>query len=113
MPVSKQYVDFVLDQLGAVRAVTSKRMFGGVGFYAGEFFFALADDDTLFFKVDDASRVDYEREGMKPFQPFGPDTKPMHGYYEVPPRVLDESEELAVWMKRAIAVAATAAAKKR
>jgi DNA transformation protein len=105
MAVSKQFLDFALDQLGAVRKVTSKRMFGGVGFYAGELFFALASEDTLYFKVDDTTRPNYEREGMKPFSPFG-DAKPMRGYYQLPPRVLDDAEDLAAWMKRAVAVAA-------
>jgi DNA transformation protein len=106
MTVSRQYLEFVLDQLGAVRKVRSKRMFGGVGFYAGELFFAIADDDALYFKVNDTTRADYEAEGMKAFSPFGDDAKPMRGYYAVPPRLLDDAEELAVWMQRAIDVAA-------
>jgi DNA transformation protein and related proteins len=105
MAVSGQFAAFVLDQLGEVRKITSRRMFGGVGYYAGGLFFALADDDTLFFKVDEANRADFVREGMKPFQPFGTDSKPMN-YYEVPPRVLEDIEELIVWMQRAIDVAA-------
>ena len=40
-----------------VPRIRSKSMFGGVGVYSGERFFALIDnDDTLFFKVDDATR---------------------------------------------------------
>jgi DNA transformation protein len=104
--VSQQYLTFVLDQLSQVRKVTSRRMFGGAGFYAGELFFAIADDDTLYFKVDAASRGDYEREGMKPFQPFGPESKPMSGYYEVPATILEDTDELAAWMNKAVGAAA-------
>jgi DNA transformation protein len=82
-------------------------MFGGVGFYAGEWFFAIVSEDTLYFKVNDESRLDYEREGMKPFCPFEDDTKAMRGYYELPARVLEDTEELSAWMSRAIAVAAS------
>ena len=113
MGVSRQYLDFLLDQLGAVRAVRSRRMFSGVGFYAGELFFAIASDDTLFFKVNDTTRADYEREGMKPFCPLEDDTKAMRGYYELPPRVLEDPEELGVWLRRAIAVAAASQAAKQ
>jgi DNA transformation protein len=113
MAVSAQYLAFVLDQLAQVRAVRSRRMFGGAGFYAGEAFFAVADDDTLFFKVDDSTRPDYVAEGMKPFQPMGPDSPVMNGYYEVPARVLEDGEELAAWMKRAIDVALRAGTRKR
>jgi DNA transformation protein and related proteins len=112
MAVSSQYLEFVLDQLGSVRAVRSRRMFSGVGFYAGELFFAIASDDTLFFKVNDETRAHYEREGMKPFCPFEDDTKAMRGYYELPSRALEDSEELALWMARAIAVAAASQAAK-
>lgn len=104
MAVSAQFSAFVLDQLGEVRRVTSRRMFGGVGFYASGLFFALAHDETLYFKVDDSNRADFVRAGMKPFQPFGADSKPMN-YYEVPARVLEDTEELRIWMQRAIDVA--------
>ena len=113
MPVSRQFLDFVIDQLGAVRAIRSHRMFGGVGFYAGEWFFAIASDDALYFKVSDETRPDYEREGMKPFSPFADDARPMRGYYELPARVLEDSEELAGWMERAIGVAASRALRPR
>ncbi len=112
MAVSAQYLAFVLDQLGGVRAVTSRRMFGGAGFYAGEFFFAVADDDTLYFKVDAQTRDDYKCEGMQPFQPMGPD-KPMNGYYELPARVLDDPDELRQWMTRAIDVARRSGRRRR
>lgn len=105
MAVSAQFLAFVLDQLGEVRAVRSRRMFGGAGFYAAEAFFALADDDTLYFKVDDQSRPDYIAEGMQPFRPMGTDGPPMNGYYEVPARVLEDLDALAAWMTRAIDVA--------
>ena len=112
MPVSADFHAFALDQLGQVRPVTSRRMFGGVGFYADDLFFALADDDTLYFKVDDETRGDYEAEGMAPFRPFGPDSPPM-GYWELPPGLLDSADDLAPWMRKALEVARRAAAKKR
>ena len=104
MAVSAQFNDFVLDLLGAVCAVRARRMFGGVGYYADELFFAIADDDVLYFRADEASRVQFEAEGMAAFAPLGPGTKSMN-YFTVPPRLYDDSEELAVWMRRALAAA--------
>lgn len=109
MAVSAQFLQFLLDQFGTVLPVRSRRMFGGVGFYAGELFFAIVANDTVFFKVDATTRAEFEREGAKPFQPFGPDTPPMNGYFELPPRLYEDSEELARWMRAAVAVAARAA----
>jgi DNA transformation protein len=102
MAVSAQFNAFVLDLLGQVRRVSARRMFGGVGYYANERIFALADDDTLYFKVDDESRAAFVAEGMQPFQPMGPETKPM-AYYAVPARLFDDVDELKVWMERAMA----------
>ena len=46
-------------------------MFGGVGIYAGELFFALIADDTVYFKVDQSNRPEFEARGMGPFRPYG------------------------------------------
>jgi DNA transformation protein and related proteins len=109
MAVSAQFQQFVLDQLSAVQPVRSRRMFSGAGFYAGELFFAIAHNDTLYFKVDATTRPEFAREGMHAFQPGGPDGLAMNGYFELPPRLYEDSDELARWMRAAIAVAARAA----
>jgi len=106
--VSGQFGTFLLDTLGAVRPVTARRMFGGVGYYCEDLFFALAADDLLYFRVDDASRGYFEREGMQAFCPMGPGTKSM-SYYTVPARLYDDAEELALWMRRALEAARAAA----
>ena len=105
MSVSAEYKEWLLEQLGRVRPVTARQMFGGVGIYVEDAFFALLDNDTLFFKVDDTTRPDYEARGMKPFQPFGEGTRAMGGYYEVPVDVLERIELLEVWMGKAVRMA--------
>ena len=79
-------------------------MFGGVGVYAAELFFALLDDDTLYLKVDDATRPQFEDRGMAPFRPYGEEGEVM-GYYEVPADVLEDPEALGAWVEAALAVA--------
>ena len=79
-------------------------MFGGVGIYAAELFFALLDDDTLYFKVDDGTRPQFEDRGMAPFRPYGEDGEVM-GYSEVPADVLEDPEELRAWVGAALGVA--------
>jgi TfoX-like protein len=37
-------------------------------FYARDVFFALIFDDTLYFKVDDSTRPEFEARGMAPFR---------------------------------------------
>ena len=112
MAVSAQFNAFVLDLLGGVRPVTARRMFGGVGYYADGLFFAIADDETLYFKVDAASRSYYEAEDLPAFAPMGPGTKSMN-YYSVPARLYDDTEELTVWLQRALSAARAGGGKHR
>ena len=79
-------------------------MFGGEGIYAADLFFALLDDDTLYFKVDDATRPQFQDRGMAPFRPYGEEGEVMQ-YYEVPADVLEDPERLGAWVEAAIAVA--------
>jgi DNA transformation protein len=105
VPVSPSFRTFVLDQLGrVVPRVRARSMFGGVGMYAGELFFALIDDDTLYLKVDDTNRADFEARGMEPVRPYGEGGEVMQ-YYQVPDDVLEDPDALRTWAERSIAVA--------
>ena len=109
--VSNDFREFVLEQLGRVVPVDWKRMFGGVGLYADGTFFALLDDDILYFKVGDANRADFEAAGSRAFSPYK-DGRSSMNYFELPVHVLEDRELLRVWTEKAVAVALEAAAKK-
>jgi DNA transformation protein len=98
MPVSPEYLDYIIDQLKAFGPVTAKRMFSGAGLYHQGLFFGIIADDVLYFKVDDGNRQDYIDAGMGPFKPFGSYAM---GYYDVPADVLEDSHELALWARKA------------
>jgi DNA transformation protein and related proteins len=104
MPVSDRFTEFVVDQLEACGPITSRRMFGGVGIYAADLFFAILDNDVLYLKVDDSNRADFERVGSGPFRPYGDDSEVMQ-YYNVPVDVLEDATTLGRWAAKAIAVA--------
>ena len=104
MSVSDSYKRFVLDQLGELGDVTPRSMFGGVGLYYRDLFFAIVAGDVLYLKVDDATRGDFERAGMEPFRPY-PDRAGSMQYYAVPLDVLESAGELTQWARRAIDVA--------
>ncbi len=110
MAVSVSFRTYLLEQLGQVRPITTRPMFGGLTFFADGRAFALADDGVIYFKVDDTNRPDFEAAGMGPFLPFGDPAKPMQDH-ELPPEILEDPEELKVWMTLAIAVAHRAKAK--
>jgi DNA transformation protein and related proteins len=105
MTVTPSFRVFVLEQLGHnVPGIRGRSMFGGVGIYSGDVFFALIDDDTLYFKVDESNRPDFEARSMEPFRPYGEGGEVMQ-YYCVPEDLLDDPEVLGQWAEKAILVA--------
>ncbi|HET9276151.1 MAG TPA: TfoX/Sxy family protein [Gemmatimonadales bacterium] len=113
MSVSEGFRTFVLEQLArTMAAVRARSMFGGVGVYSGDLFFALMDDDVLYFKVDGTTRARFEERGMGPFRPGGEGGEVMQ-YYEVPADVLEDAEALAPWAADAVEVARRARSRKR
>src|SRR5213594_352051 len=104
LKVSAGFKSFVLDQLEELGDVTPRSMFGGVGLYHNGVFFGILARDTLYLKVDDSNRTDYERARMKPFKPY-PHRSGTMKYFAVPLEVLESPIELAVWARKAIAVA--------
>ena len=102
MPVSREYLDYLIDQLRSFGQVAPKRMFGGAGLYHDGLFFGLVADDVLYLKVDDGNRKDFSDAGMKPFRPFGSHAM---GYFEVPADVLEDPDELAAWAWKAFEAA--------
>ena len=112
MSVSESYRSFVLEQIArAAPRIRGKSMFGGVGLYSGDHFFALIDNDALFFKVDDTNRPDFIAARMKPWSPFE-DGREATGYYELPAELLEDPDAMKPWVEKAIAVAARKKASK-
>ena len=106
MPVSPSFRTFIVDQISrTVPRVRARGMFGGVGIYGGDLFFALIADDTLYLKVDDSNRPDFEALGMGPFQPYGEGGEVMQ-YYQVPANLLEDVEALRPWVEKSMSVAA-------
>ncbi len=105
MGVTESFRTFSLEQLGrCVPGIRGRGMFGGLGIYARDLFFALLADDTLYLKVDEITRPDFVARGLEPFRPYGEGGEVMQ-YYEVPADVLEDVEALRSWVEAAMAVA--------
>jgi DNA transformation protein and related proteins len=106
LKVSDGFKSFVLDQLEELGDVAPKSMFGGVGLYHRGVFFGILARDTMYLKVDEGNRDDYERAGMKAFKPYPGRARPgTSRYHAVPLEVLESAPELAVWARKAIKAA--------
>lgn len=108
MSVTADYLAWALEQLAVAGTVTHRRMFGGVGLYLDGLFFALLDNDTLYFKVDDSNRPRYEQAGSQPFRPFPDNPDYVMAYWQVPADVLEDPDALREWARAAVAVALAA-----
>jgi DNA transformation protein len=61
------FIDYVIELLGTMGSVTSRRMFGGHGIYQDGLMFALVTGDVLYFKTDDETRARFVAAGAQPF----------------------------------------------
>ena len=103
MPLSDEYLVYVLDQLSSWGDVSARKMFGGAGLYRDGKMFGLVADDVAYLKVDDSNREDFEAVGSSAFKPY-PDKPATMSYFEVPPEVLEKPEELIRWAERSLAI---------
>jgi DNA transformation protein len=113
MAVSRDYLQYVLEQLAGLGELRSQRMFGAAGLYCAEVFFAIVNDDTLYLRVDDSNRADFTSRGMAPFRPYADRPEVSMTYYEVPAEVLEDGAALVSWAQRSLAGAARLAPGKK
>jgi DNA transformation protein len=105
MTASREFCEHVTDLLSGFGSVSIRRMFGGAGVYRDGVMFALIAYDTLYFKVDDATRPDYERAGMGPFTYEGKNEPVTMSYYQAPPEAMEDGELLSECARKAFGVA--------
>jgi len=106
--------EFLVDLFSNFGPVTIRRMFSGYGISADGTNFALALRSGLYFRADEATIPQFEAEGSRPFQyQTRAKTVTVNSYWELPARLFDDTDELSVWARAALAAAQRAALKKR
>ena len=103
MSVSDEFIEYILDQLSLWQHVTARTMFGGAGLYRDGKMFGLISDDAAYLKVDESNRKEFIEAGSSPFKPY-PDKSMTMSYFEVPPDILDDTEELVKWAENSLAI---------
>src|SRR5579872_3203130 len=106
--------DFLADLFSDFGPVTLRRMFSGYGISADGTNFALALRAGLYFRADEETIPQFEAEGCGPFQyQTRAKTVTVNSYWQLPARLFDDAEELAVWARSALGAAQRAALRKR
>lgn len=106
MTGNSSFVVSVLEQFVGAEAITTRRMFGGVGIYRYGAMFAIIADDRLYFKVDEVNKPDYQNAGSVPFvydkhDKNGEKKLVAMSYWEVPAHVLEDKDLIFLWMTKA------------
>jgi DNA transformation protein and related proteins len=102
--------EFIRELFGQFGPVTVRRMFSGAGIFRDGLMFGLVIRDVIYLKVDETNVAEFEREGSAPFtytrgRTSGRPSQRALPYWQLPERLYDEPDELAVWARRAFAVA--------
>jgi DNA transformation protein len=106
---ANEFVTHVLDLLEPLGPVSARRMFGGYGIYLDRLMFALVASDTLYLKVDDESRGEFEAAGLDAFRYTKKGKSYQMSYHAAPENALEDAELLGDWARKAVDAAMRAA----
>lgn len=106
------FIEFLLEMMQELDGVTARKMFGGHGIYRDGLMFGLVADETLYLKVDDESRPEFDARELGPFV-YHKGGKPFAmSYHLAPPEALEEPARMTEWAERGFAAAVRGARKK-
>ncbi len=106
------FATFVEELLEPFGRVTSRRMFGGHGFYLDGGFVAILWKDTLYLKAEGEGKAACEAAGLRRFRPSSKTPGYSLGFYAPPDDALEDPDALRPWVEIALAAARTTAGKK-
>ncbi len=111
---TKEYIEYVLELLEPINAISSGKFFGGQGVSCNSVQFSMIMGNSLFFVVDDSTRDKYIDRGTECFWYMKKTGKvKVKKYHEVPGELLDEPSTLLEWARESIKIAKKSSKKKK
>jgi len=107
-----ELVEHCTELLGSIGTCTSRRMFGGYGFYIDGLFVALIADERLFLKTDANSRPQFEAAGGEPFVFHKEGEAIATSYFSAPEQAMESPALMQPWARLALEAALRARAAK-
>ena len=114
MTVDARFLEALRETLGFVPDLRLRRMFGAVGLYSGDLFFAVGDEGVLYLKVDAETEPMFRAEGLSPFtfrEASGAEVS--MSYWQAPDALWEDPDVARDWVALAMAAAARKTRKKR
>ena len=105
MSDSSEFINYLVELLAPFGNVRARRMFGGCGIFKDDLMFGLVVEETLYLKVDDANRADFDARGLERFVYYKKGKPTYLSYYEAPEEALDNSEDMQTWAGKSFAAA--------
>jgi DNA transformation protein len=110
--MADELTEYALELFEPLGGVSSRRMFGGVGFFKSKLMFGLIAYDELHLKTDENTIPEFEEHGCKPFAIDKGGKQVNTGYWTMPEHLHDDEEERERWVRRAFDIAIKADAAK-
>jgi len=103
---TNEYIEFILELLEPIGAISSGKFFGGHGVSCNSVQFAMIMGNSLFFVVDDCTRDKYIEMGTECFW-YSKKTGKVNvkKYHEVPGELFDDPSTLLEWARESIIIA--------
>jgi DNA transformation protein len=114
MALQPEFVSWLEDLFCVVPDTSIRKMFGGAGIFRHGLMYGLAlSDGQISLKADEETIADFVAEGCEEWQYQRKNGKvTTMGYWYIPERLTDDSDELLTWSMKAFDVAARADQKK-
>jgi DNA transformation protein len=101
MAASREFLEFLKDQMAGFGPVFVRKMFGGAGVSLGDLNFAIIVDETLFLKSDALNDADFDAENLERFSYTAKGRRMEMSYRRAPSRLMDDADEMALWCRKA------------
>lgn len=103
--MSDEQIAFVRDLFRELSAISTRKMFGGLGIYSeGVIFAIIGPEETLLIKARGQLAEDLAAEGCEQWSYDGKSGKPsVMPYWSLPDAALDDPDEACAWARRSLA----------
>lgn len=100
-----EFVALVLEQMAGFGVPRVRRMFGGYGLYRDDLMFAIILQEKLYLKADAVNVARFEQAGLEPFTYASKGRMVTLRYYEAPPEVYEDQDDMQQWARSAFEAA--------
>ena len=106
------YILYIEDLLSSFGTIKIKPMFGGYGVYKDQHIIAIIADDEMYFKGDDMYQNQYDACHATQFTYEKKGKNMKMRYWKPPVKVLEDHDELSIWVNQAYVISFDQSCKK-